>query len=120
MFITATGAKGQDGRQAQGQVRQRSVIQRWDKGTGRKAGSGSGAGRVIRRVGTGSGQAKVKNQEDEKRDWGKAGADTKMLVVLTNKTNWQQANREQRYKYTGDNGEYGRHLEGGGDNHKDR
>jgi hypothetical protein len=26
--------------------------------------------------------------------------------------NWQQTNREHRYKYTGDNGEDGRHLEG--------
>ena len=43
-----------------------------------------------------------------------------MRVDLTNKTNWQQTNRENRYKYTGDNGEDGRHLEGGGDNHKDR
>jgi hypothetical protein len=28
--------------------------------------------------------------------------------------------REHRNKYTGDNGEDGRHLEGGGDEHKDR
>ena len=27
----------------------------------------------------------------------------KTLVDLTNKTNWQQTNREHRYKYTGDN-----------------
>ena len=32
-----------------------------------------------------------------------------MLVGLTNKMNWQQTNREHRYKYTGDNEE---HLEG--------
>jgi hypothetical protein len=68
MFITATGAKVQDCRQ--GQVRQRSVIQRWGKGTGWQA--GSGAGRVVRRVGTGSGQARVKNQEDEKRETGES------------------------------------------------
>jgi hypothetical protein len=36
------------------------------------------------------------------------------------KTNWQHTNREHRYKYTGDNGEDGRNLEGGGDKHKDR
>jgi hypothetical protein len=42
------------------------------------------------------------------------------LVGFTNKTNWQQTNREHRYKYPGDNGEDGRHLEGGGDVHKDR
>ena len=35
-----------------------------------------------------------------------------------NKMNWQQTNREHRYKYTGDNGEDGRHLEGGGDKDK--
>jgi hypothetical protein len=43
-----------------------------------------------------------------------------MLIDLTNKTNWQQTNREHWYKYTGDNGEDGRHLEGGGDKHKDK
>ena len=48
------------------------------------------------------------------------GARGKTLVGLMNKTNWQQSNREHRYKYTGDHGEDGRHLEGGGDNHKDR
>jgi hypothetical protein len=36
------------------------------------------------------------------------------------KATWQQTNREHRYKYTGDNGEDGRHLERGGDKHKDR
>nr|XP_029489355.1 histidine ammonia-lyase-like [Oncorhynchus nerka] len=33
----------------------------------------------------------------------------KLLVGSTNKTNWQQTNREHRYKYTGEDG---RHLEG--------
>ena len=105
MFITSTEAKVQDGRQAQGQIRQRLVIQRWGKGTGRQAGSGSG--RVVRQVGTRLGTRKTrvgKHQKpgrQEKRDWGKAGVDTKMLVGLTNKTNWQQTNREHRYKYSG-------------------
>ena len=40
--------------------------------------------------------------------------------MLVNLTNWQQTNREHRHKYTGDNGEDGLHLEGGGDNHKER
>ena len=44
----------------------------------------------------------------------------KMLVGSTNKTNWQQTNREPRYKYTGNYGEDGQHLEGGGNKHKDR
>ena len=35
-----------------------------------------------------------------------------MLVGLTNKTNWQQTNREHRYKYIGDNG--GRWMTSGG------
>jgi hypothetical protein len=54
----------------------------------------------------------------EKRDWGKNWSwHKKTLVDLTN---WQQTNREHRYKYPGDNGDDGRYLEGGGDNHKDR
>jgi hypothetical protein len=36
------------------------------------------------------------------------------------RNNWQQTSREHRYKYIGDNGEDGQHLEGGGDKHKDR
>jgi hypothetical protein len=35
-------------------------------------------------------------------------------------TYWKQTNREHRYKYIRDNGEDGRHLKEGGDNHKDR
>ena len=31
---------------------------------------------------------------------------------MTKKTNWQQTNSEHMYKYTGDKGEDGRHLEG--------
>ena len=38
------------------------------------------------------------------------------LVGFTNKMSCEQTNREHRYKYTGDNREDGRHLEGGGDN----
>jgi hypothetical protein len=60
-IIQSRGAKVQDGRQAQGQVRQRSVIHRWGKGTGWQAGSGAGKGQ---------------NQEcEKKRDLGKAGAE---------------------------------------------
>jgi hypothetical protein len=62
MFITATGAKLQDGRQA-GRLRVRVRVR-------------VRSGRVVRWAGTGSGQAMVKNQEDEIRDWGKARADT--------------------------------------------
>ena len=40
-------------------------------------------------------------------------------VGLTDKTNWQQTNREHKYKYTGGNGEDGQHLDWGGDEHKD-
>ena len=72
---------------------------------GRQSGQAGGL-----RVRTGKDQI----QEDKKKETGKAGADTKTLVVLTNKTNWQQRNREHRYKCTGDNGEDGRHLEGVG------
>lgn len=75
---------------------------------------------MIRRSGSGSGQARVKTRSTRKERLGKAGADTKMLVDLTKKTNWQQTDRKHRYKYPGGNGEDGRHLEGGGDKHKDR
>ena len=58
--ISRAEAKVQDGRQVQGQVRQRSVIQRWSKGSRQAQGQAEWSG-------TGSGQAKVKNQEDEKK-----------------------------------------------------
>jgi hypothetical protein len=37
---------------------------------------------------------------------------------MLDKQNKLATDRELRYKYTGDNGEDGRHLEGGGDNTK--
>jgi hypothetical protein len=86
MFISATEAKVQDGRQAQGQDKQ------------------------------GSKTSRARKIESGKRH----DLTGQTLVSLTNKTNWQQTNREHRYKYTGDNGEDGRHLEGVGDEHKDR
>ena len=58
-----------DGRQAQGQRRQRSIIQRWSSGTGRQA--GSGAGRGNRQTGSESGQARVKTRRARKRETGK-------------------------------------------------
>jgi hypothetical protein len=36
--------------------------------------------------------------------WERQELRIKTLVDLTNKTNWQQENREHRYKYMGDNG----------------
>jgi hypothetical protein len=55
---------------------------------GRQSGQAGGL-----RVKTG----KVQNQGDEKkRDWENYGAETKALVDLTNKTKWQQTNREHR------------------------
>jgi hypothetical protein len=81
MFITATGAKVQDSRQSY-----EEWSGRWAQGQDRQVSKPGGR---------------------EKRDWGKAGADTKMLVDLTNKTNRQQTNREHRYEYTGDNEEDG-------------
>jgi hypothetical protein len=53
-----------------------------------------------------------KGQNQELRD--------KILVNLNKQMTWKQTTREHRLKYTPDNGEDGRHLEGGGDNHKDR
>jgi hypothetical protein len=47
--------------------------------------------------------AKGQNQEDEKRETGeKQELIEKPLIDLSNKTNWQQTNREHRYKYTGE------------------
>ena len=55
--IIRAEAKVQDGRKTQGQVRQRSVIQRWSKGTGWQAGSETGSGQAGGyRVKTGRGQ----------------------------------------------------------------
>jgi hypothetical protein len=82
MFITATEANVQDGRQAQGLVRQRMEIQIGAKvldgrhGQGQGQAEWSGAGRVVKRAGSGSGQARVKHLEGEKkRGWEKTGAD---------------------------------------------
>jgi hypothetical protein len=86
---------------------------RW---SGQASGSGSGAGRVVRRVGTMSGQARVKSQENEKRETGEKQELTQMLVDKQDEL--AQINREHRYKYTGDNGEEGRHLEVGGDSQR--
>ena len=69
------------------------------------------------------GQGRQKGQNREglgNRSKKQTGAGEQTVVGFTNKTNWQQTNREHRYKYTGDNGEDGRHLEGGRDKHKDR
>jgi hypothetical protein len=86
MFITAIGAKVQDGRQVQGQVRQRLVIQRRGKGIGWQ--SGPGAGRVVTRLGLRVRTGKAQNQDDEKREtWEKQELIQKRLVDLTN---WQQ------------------------------
>jgi hypothetical protein len=61
-----------DGGQAQGQFRQRLTIQRWGKVTGRQAGSGAEAGRVVRQAGSESGKAKVKSRSARKRETGKS------------------------------------------------
>ena len=83
-----------------------------DRVRGRQSGEAGGL-----RVTTGKGH----NQEGEKKkDWEKQKLRHKTLVDLTNKTNWQQTNREHRYKYKGDIGKDGRQLERGGNNHKDR
>ena len=75
---------------------------------------------MVRRAGSGSGQARVKTRRARKERLGKQDPRPKTLVDLTNKTNWQQTHRELRYKYTRDNEADGRHLEGCGHNHKDR
>jgi hypothetical protein len=76
------------GRQKVSQARQRGVIQirvrqvqdgRWDQGQDRQKGQN------------------WENKEKQKLDHRKQG---NMLVGL-DETNWQQANRKRRYKYTG-------------------
>ena len=49
----------------------------------------------------------VKNGKTRKQELEKDRSKGKTLVGLTNKANWQQTNREHRYKYSGDNGENG-------------
>ena len=82
------------------------------KGTGRQAGSGSGAGRVVRRSGSESGQARVKNQVDEKKiGWEKTGPD---------RTNACKLDKQEKLTQTANTGrntqriirEDGRHLGG--------
>ena len=63
---------------------------------------------MVRMASSGSRQARVKNQEGGKRQ----ELTGQTLISLTNKTNWQQTNREHRYKYPGDNGEDGRNRKG--------
>ena len=78
-------------------------------------------GGVVRWVGTGSGQARVKNQEDEKqRGWEKTGADRTNAGKLDKQDELMQTDRKHRYKSTGDKGEDWRHLEGGGGKHNDK
>ena len=85
MFITATGAKVQeDSGSSQTEVGNPGVGQRNRTAgmlRGRQSGQAGG-----NRVRTGKDQ---KPGGREKRDWGKAGANTKMLVGLTNKKNWK-------------------------------
>ena len=76
---------------------------------------------MVRRAGTGSGQARVKNQEDEKkRGWEKTGADRSNTGKLDKQNELAQTDRKHRYKYPED--KWGRWATpgGGGDKHKDR
>jgi hypothetical protein len=108
MFITATEAKIQDDRQAQGQA-ERSA--RRVQGQAERS-----ARRVQGQDRQGSKTRRARKSEAVKRQ----ELTGQTLVSLTNKTNWQQTNRKHKYKYKGDNGEERRHLERGGNNHKDR
>ena len=94
--------KVQNGSQCQRQRRQGSVIQ-----CGVARYRMAGRVRVSRMVKTGK-NYKTGTRTDSSSRFHKNG------------TNWQQTNREHVYKYTGDNGEDWRHLEGDGDKHKDR
>jgi hypothetical protein len=62
---------------------------------------------------------KVKTGKTRKQELEQTGARGKLLVGFT-KQNKLATDRDHRYKYTGDNREDWRHLEGGGDKHKDR
>jgi hypothetical protein len=76
---------------------------------------------VVRRAGTGSGQARVKNQEvEKKRGWEKTGADRTNVGKLDKQDELAQTVRKHRYKYP--ENKWGRWAtpRGGGDKHKDR
>ena len=82
------GAKLPDGRQAQGQGRQRSIIQRWDRGTGRQAGY---------EARTGKGQ---KQEDEKKRGRKKTGSDRTNAGKL-DKQDELATDRKHRYNDTG-------------------
>ena len=76
---------------------------------------------MVRRAGTGSGQARVKNQDDEKkRGWEKTGADRTNDGKLDKQDELAQTDSKHRYKYLED--KWGRWATPGGvgDKHKDR
>jgi hypothetical protein len=55
---------------------------------------------VVRWAGTGSGQARVKNQEDDKKSgWTKTGADRTNAGKLDKQDELAQTDRKHRYKY---------------------
>ena len=54
-----------------------------------------------------AGRKVKKNGKTRKQELEPDRSKVKVLVNLTNKMNWQQTNRENRYKYTEDNGEGG-------------
>jgi hypothetical protein len=94
--IIQRGCKVQDSRRAHGQVSQRSVIQ------------SSGAKVQDDRQAQGQGSQNGQNRETGKQEQGNRWQQgNKTLVGSMNKTNYQQTNKEHRYKYTGDNGEDG-------------
>ena len=79
---------GQKAGRGQASVHSQGRVQ---NGTGRQAGSRSGAGRVVMQASSHLGQARVRTRNDEKkRDWEKTGATRKTLVDLSNKTNWHR------------------------------
>ena len=68
---------------------------------------------MVRRAGTGSGHARVKNQEDEKREARKRQELTgQTLVSLTNKSNWPRQTENTGINTQRVIGEDGIHLEG--------
>jgi hypothetical protein len=94
MFITATEAKVQDDRQAQAE---------W---SGRRVQGQDRQGSKTKRV-------------RKKRGWEKTGAD-RTNAKLFKQEELATDKPENTGISTWDNGEDGRHLEGGGDQHKDR
>jgi hypothetical protein len=76
---------------------------------------------VVRQADSAYGQARVKTRRAKKKQrLGKIGARRKRWLTWQNKTHWHRETGNTGINMPGTNGDNRRHLEVGGDNHKDR